>query len=151
MHYAADALSGFKRLLPACKRHLDVSGLYYKNWVKSICRERAWPIPPDLVQGMAAAALVQQKARLAISILLCFLGLLRVSELLTLTVSDFSFLQPNLLHVTLRESKGSKRKGAPEAVQVKDIQLIRAISCLCKTVRRMKSCFLFHTTNSPKV
>ena len=60
MHWAADSLSGFKRLLPSCKRHLNISNLYYKNWTKCLMRERAIPLSANLVQGMAAAAFTKQ-------------------------------------------------------------------------------------------
>ena len=44
MYWGANALSGFKRLYPACRRHLDLSALYYRNWTRTIVRARAFPL-----------------------------------------------------------------------------------------------------------
>ena len=110
MHWAADALSGFKRLLPSCKRHLNISNLYLKNWTKCLTRERAIPLSASLVQGMAAAAFTKQKPRLAVSFLLSFLGLLRVSDVLSLTVSSLVFLRSDLLHLIFPEAARGRFK-----------------------------------------
>ena len=113
MHWAADSLSGFRRLLPSCKRHLNTCGLYYKNWTKCLMRERAIPLSAELVQGMAAAVVTKQKPRLAVSFLLAFLGLLRVSEVLSISVSSLIFFVPTCFIICVPIRKGQNAKAAP--------------------------------------
>jgi integrase len=127
MYMAADALSGFKRLYPSCKRHLDTSNLYYKNWTRSIIRVRALPLSPVLCKGIVSVAICKQKPRLAVAFLLAFLGLLRVSEVLQLRVCNIVFISPVAVHLVLEDTKGAKRSGAPEAVQIRDSQAVYAL------------------------
>ena len=52
LNWGSDTVSGFKRLYPACRRHLETSHMYYRNWCKTIVRVRAFPLSADLVKGM---------------------------------------------------------------------------------------------------
>ena len=75
-YWAVDLLSGLKRFYPKCRRHLETSHLYQKNWLRVTVRQKAIPASLDLVLGMGAAALLEGDFRLAFSILLGFVGLL---------------------------------------------------------------------------
>ena len=127
MHWAADALSGFKRLLPSSKRHLDISSSYIRFWGKSVPRQRALPLTPELCKGIAAVAIARQKPRLGLAFILAFLGLLRVSEVLNIRAKHILFLHVELVHLVVADSKGAKRKGCPEAVQVRDRAVVAAL------------------------
>ena len=74
-----------------------------------------------------AVAVCKQKPRLAVAFLLTFLGLLRVSELLHLKACNIIFLSSASVHIVLEDTKGAKRSGAPEAVQISDRQTIGAL------------------------
>ena len=116
-----------------------------------LTRERAIPLSANLVQGMAAAAFTKQKPRLAVSFLLSFLGLLRVSEVLSLTVSSLVFLRSDLLRLIFPDSKGAKRKGCPEAVQIFDPQLIHCLKCFCARRPPDEKYLIFLITDSLKL
>ena len=135
MHWAADALSGFKRLLPSCKKHLDVSSSYIRYWGKSVPRQRALPLSPELCKGVAAVAIARHKPRLGLAFIISFLGLLRVSEVLNLKAKHILFVHAELVHLVIADSKGATRKGCPEAVQVRDKAVVAAL-------RRVVSNFL---------
>ena len=66
--------------------------MLYRNWCKTVIRSRAYPMSADLAKGMACVCLVEGQPRLAVAYLLSFLGLLRVSEILTLRVSDLKLI-----------------------------------------------------------
>ena len=89
-------------------------------------RTRATPIPGEVVIGMAAIALAYGEARVAATFLLSFVGLLRTGEVLSLRVSQLSFVgDGHLCIVALPDSKGAKRKGFAECVLIYDIVIIR--------------------------
>ena len=135
MYKAADALSGLKRYYPQCRKHLDVSHAFYSYWAKSVPRRRAFPLPPSWVQGMAAVAFREDKPVIGLLFLCAFLGLFRVGELLTLTAGQVHRLRPNLLHVSLPNSKGAQLKGSPEVVQLRDMSVIRLLTQRCSTIQ----------------
>ena len=136
MYWAANALRGFKRLYPACRRHVDLAALYYRNWARTLVRARACPLWPDLVRGMVAAALLDKRPRLGVLFLFAFLGLFRVSEALHVTYASLQSVDANLLHVFLPDSKRAQLKGAPEVVQIRDTNVK---SVLAAWVRRATS------------
>ena len=49
MYKAANALCGFKRLLPQCRKKLELSSAYYKNWSKTAPRKQALPLKEEWV------------------------------------------------------------------------------------------------------
>ena len=52
LHWAADLLSGMKRIYPRIRGNLKISDSYYKNWGKVIRRSRALPLSSKLVRGL---------------------------------------------------------------------------------------------------
>lgn len=87
MYKAANVLSGFKRLHPQCKRFLEVSGLYFKNWVRTTPRTRALPLKGEWVKAFFAFASASKRPWLGLLVVLGFLGLLRANELTSLQFS----------------------------------------------------------------
>ena len=51
-----------------------MASLYLKNWQKILVREKALPLPVDLVKAMAAAAIRRGDARFGIALLLGWLS-----------------------------------------------------------------------------
>ena len=143
MYKASDALSGLKRYYPQCRKHLDISNSFYAYWLKSVPRRRAFPLPPEWVQGMAAVAFREEKPLLGLLYLCAFLGLFRVGELLTLTAGQLILLKPNLLHVSLPNSKGAQLKGSPEVVQLRDKAVIHMLQLRCQAFSRRSWYSLF--------
>ena len=66
MYKAANALSGFKRLMPQCRKSLEVSSLYYSNWAKSVPRRRALPLKADWVRVFGSFAQVHGQPELGV-------------------------------------------------------------------------------------
>ena len=136
-YWATDLISGLKRFCPKCRRHLEVASLYHKNWLRVTARTRALPASLDLVLGMAAAALLDSSYRLAFSILLGFVGLLRAGELVGLTGRQLALYGGgSLLVVSLPESKSAKRSGSAEQVTVADPLVLKLAAVVLKSVRR---------------
>ena len=129
VYKAASALSGLKRLLPQCRRSMDASSLYFKNWVKSVPKTRALPLKADWVRAFVAFSHVQQEPLMGLLLVLGFLGLFRVSEVLDLHFSQLTFVSERLMHVVLVSSKGAKLNGSPELVKMSD----KAVSVVLKS------------------
>ena len=127
MYKAANALCGFKRLLPGCKHFLEVSNQYYKNRSRTVPRKRALPLKAEWLRAFAVYAHTQKLHRMVLLLLAGFLGLFRVDELLSLKFAQLTFLSPSLLYVTIPDSKGAKLKGQPEHVCLKDVMLLAAL------------------------
>ena len=70
MYKAANAICGLKPLYPRCRKHLDTSQLLYANWVKSVPRTRALPLPGEWVQAMAVVAIRQGRPRMGVLFIL---------------------------------------------------------------------------------
>jgi integrase len=123
--WAGDCLAGFKRCYPPCRRKLETASAYYKNWLKATKRIQALPLSPAMVQAMASFCMISGQTRLGAGLLLCFVGLLRVGELIKLRMGDVNCLRDDLAVVTLPDSKGAKRKGKPESVIIRDVSVVR--------------------------
>ena len=74
LYIGANAIVGLKKCYPVCKKSLPVASLYLKNWQKILVREKALPLPVDLVKAMAAAAIRRGDARFGIALLLGWLS-----------------------------------------------------------------------------
>ena len=57
LHLGSYALSGIKKFYRACRRSLEVSSLCLKNWGKMLIREKALPVPAEVVNAMVAVAI----------------------------------------------------------------------------------------------
>ena len=124
MYKAANTLSGFKRLLPQCRRYLEVSGLFYKNWARATPRTRALPLKGERVKAFCSFASASKRPNVGILVVLGFLGLLRVNELTSLQFSQLTFVNSELCYIVLVDSKGAKLSGNPENVATNDICVI---------------------------
>jgi integrase len=128
--WAGDFVAGIKRLYPRCRKHLDTTGAYYKNWSKATVRVRALPFTPDFVRGLASLALIDKKPRLAAGFLVAFAGLLRIGEVIQLRASNVNCLRPNFSILSFPHSKGAQMKGQTETVIIRDPVLNRVLSVL---------------------
>jgi integrase len=128
--WAGDFLSGIKRLFPRCRRHLETTGLYYKNWVKAVHRVRAFPFSPELARGVAAMALLDKQPLFAAAVLLCFVGLLRVGEVTQLKAGQIKCLSNSVALISLPDSKGAQRKGSSESVLIREALLVQVLKHL---------------------
>ena len=75
-----DLVSGLKRYYPRSKDKLCTARMFLHNWTSVIERRKALPLSPDMARGLASLALAQHQVRTGLFILVCFPGLLRVSE-----------------------------------------------------------------------
>ena len=81
LDWAEHFLSGMKRLHPESKPALDTAQLYYNNWRKSVTRVKAFPYTMQMVLGMASTLVNEGLPRLAVVVLLAFVGVFRLGEL----------------------------------------------------------------------
>ncbi|CAK0907507.1 unnamed protein product [Prorocentrum cordatum] len=83
--HVQEFVSGLRRLLPSCRKHVDTAKLYCSYWGRGLKRRRALPIPADALVGMVGVAFACSEDRVAVIFLVGFLGLLRTGKLVTLT------------------------------------------------------------------
>ena len=123
--YAGDFISALRRYYPACRRHVETAGLFFKNWKRGLSLRQALPIPADILCGMAGAAIAEGSPRTAVTLLIGFRGLLRTSELVNLKKNQISIVScGSLLVISLPDSKGAKRKHITEQVLIHDKNII---------------------------
>lgn len=128
--YAGDFLSGIRRFLPFARRYTETAGLYFRNWRRSISFRQAVPLPPNALFGIAGCLVGTGRLRLGAALLIGFAGLLRTTELLTLTKEQIVFTRNNRCAVlSLPDSKGAKRKNAAGHVMLSDPQIILLLRC----------------------
>jgi integrase len=128
--WAGDFISGLKRLFPSCRRHLETTSLYYRNWVKATVRVRALPMSQELIRGMAAMAIIDKRPRFAAALLIGFCGLLRVGEITQLESHQVKILSAHLAIIFLPDSKGAKLKGHSESILIRDNTLVSILQNL---------------------
>ena len=125
--YATESVSALKRFYPRCKKHMSISSHYTKCWSKELNRLRATPLPSEILIGMVGMALARGEPRVAITVLVGFIGLLRTGELLSLVPGQINFFGGVLAVISLAESKGSKRKDFSECVLIHDGAAVRLL------------------------
>ena len=136
MYWAADFVSGLKRLYSRSRRQLDTATRYFDNWSKTIVRKRAAPVPAPLLMAMTALALLQRNGQLAFSLLIGFLGLMRSGEILRLTARQCSIHGGGrMLFITLPHSKGGRRRGEIEHIKIYDPAAIRLAELVLRQLR----------------
>ena len=105
--WASEFACGLKKLYPKCGKRLPITSSYVKNWQKTIKRVRALPLERDILLAMASIAILKKKESLAVTLLVGFNGLLRASEMISLTFGQISVLKPHTImpvsytHLTL--------------------------------------------------
>ena len=124
LHDASCFVACMKRLFPCCRRHLETTTAWYQNWPTSVKQDRATPVSSELVIGMSVAALLEGEPRLALVLLLGFLGLLRTGEILKLKTKHLRIENEVFLVVTLFDTKAGRRKGQDEQVIIADPDVI---------------------------
>jgi integrase len=159
-------LSGLKRLYPESKRALSSANAFYKNWLKLINPQRAWPLSSELTRGMAVVLWRKHRIVMASLFLVAFVGLFRIGELLEVIPSDLQFCKVNLVIFSLRKSKGALRRGSPELVQVRDRRVCDLLRFLvqrvpggcklfpftyCKVAKALKLCAKVLGVESPRM
>jgi integrase len=136
-------LSGLKRLYPESKQALNSANAFYKNWLKLIDPQRAWPISNELARAMAVVLWRQHRVVMASLFLVAFVGLFRIGELLELLTSDLQFCSSDLVLFSLRRSKGALRRGSPELVQIRDARICALLQVLVQRAPRGGKLFPF--------
>ena len=120
MTWAADALAGLQRFLPGLRKALPTPWQFLRNWQSTCFPERALPMPPLVVTGLAGACKAVGRVDLACLLLIGFVGLLRTSELLSLSVDNVRIYSPCLMVIALLNTKSSRRKAGAEHVTIRD-------------------------------
>ena len=133
--WASDVVCGFKRFYPKCRKSLQISAGYLRNWNKSVSRTQALPLTSDILMSLVVVSLLKGETRLALAFLFGFTCLLRTGEIVSLTPRQLTFLGGGTqLHIALPDSKGAKRLGRPESVILKQPHIVQFIA---KAVEKM--------------
>lgn len=141
--WASDAVCGFKRFYPKCRKSLQISSSYLRNWTRSVSRTQALPLTPDIVMSLTVFALLRGETRLAVAFILGFSCLLRTGEIVSLTVNQFTFLGGgSQLHIALPDSKGAKRVGRPESVILKQAHIVQFVRKATQNMRPNERVYL---------
>jgi integrase len=89
---------------------------------------RARPLLVEELQALAGLAAAWDAWDVSLLLLLGYHAILRTSELFSMRVSQVSFAADGRsAFVSLPNTKGSQRKGAPEGVRLTDVRLIAAL------------------------
>ena len=112
-----DLLSGLADRVPALRGRLAGAWRLYGAWGRLELPLRAWPVSPEQVMAMAFICFHWQLPDVGLALLLQFDGILRTGEVFCAEAHDFSFADRGAF-LSLPQTKGSARKGAPEGVQV---------------------------------
>ena len=120
-----DLVSGLKRYYPRTKHAMHTARMYLLNWNSTIERKKAIPLSSSLAKAFSALALSQGRVRQGLLVLVCFLGILWVSEALNLRAQDFLFLQNGQLILLLHDTKKAKTQGTPESCRINDLLLCK--------------------------
>lgn len=122
-----DLVSGLTRFYPRCKGRLPTAKVFLHNWTSVIERRKALPLSPAVARGFAGLALAQGQTKKGLFVLICFLGLLRVSEACNLRVKDLVFLSSGQLILLLHGTKMSQTQGSPESCRINDLIICSAV------------------------
>ena len=126
--WASDVVCGFKCFYPKCRKSLQISGGYLRNWNKSVSRTQALPLTSDILM-LLVVSLMRGETRLALAFLFGFTCLLRTGEIVSLTRRQATFLGGGTqLHIALPGSKGATRLGRPESVMLKQPHIAKFIA-----------------------
>ena len=114
---ANDTLAGLQFFLPSVRKRLHVSWKLCKVWHRIEPPQRAVPISPQLLVGLAGLAWVGGLRAVGAALLVGFDCMLRTGELLQLRMSHISFVR-DVAVLSLPVTKTSKRTGNQEMVVV---------------------------------
>ena len=130
---ASNTLAALQDAQPQLKGKLLQSWRLLKTWITHEVPNRAPPFPIDVLHAMVGYALFKQKAKLALSFLLGFHGLLRTGELLLLKRCHISVQSPKgPAVISLGWTKGGKRQGAAESVTIYMEDICRRLFQWCQ-------------------
>ena len=125
---ASDTLAGLQDFDPTLKGKLVTSWRLLKAWHVNEIPNRAAPIPEIILQGMIGWAIFQEQHLFALSLALCYYGMLRSGELFDLTLSSCFMSKPSTPAViSLGLTKGGKRSGASESVTIRVQEVLRRL------------------------
>ena len=127
LNWATDFQCGLKRLHPFCRRYLDATNQYCRNWCKAVVRKRACPLPWAVVQAMISLAMLETRHELALVLYLGFAGLFGAGELINMLSSQISVVSESVAVISLAEFKTAVRIANAESVIIKDRCLIQLL------------------------
>ena len=123
---AEHLISGFSHFSPALRGAMKASWRLLGAWKRHEPSQRAHPLSPLMVRGLAGLAIHWQAHDVAISLVLCFHALLRTGELFLVQWRHIT-VAPNFRRATLLLpwTKTGRRTGQVECVTVEDVSLVR--------------------------
>ena len=127
--YAGHLLSALKRFYPEFKLKLPRSSQYYKNWSKEYHPVRAIPATWELTEALVGAALETNQGPTALLVVLGFVGMLRTSEMMTLTYQHL-VVHPNHQHISLVIPESKTSNGNPQVILLTDQHLVKMVMAL---------------------
>ena len=132
--YAGDFVAGLRRFFPQCRRHVVTTRLFFfNNWKRGLCLRQALPIPVDLLQGMAGAAIALGKHNVAAALLIGFCGLLRTSEMVNLRKRQVQLLRHGTrMVINLTGITGAKRNHIVEHIIIHDEGIVICAAIILK-------------------
>eukprot|EP00435_Cladocopium_sp_Y103_P025202 s313_g6.t1 len=119
------ALSAVQKVFPRVK--LKTAWRVMDVWSSLIPVRQAPAAPPELIQGMVVMAVLLNKPHLGMLMLLCFVGLLRVREALSLRVADL-VLQSNCVILCL----GVTKRGMEQKVLLNNQSVVQFVAAFLK-------------------
>ena len=135
LSFVSDALCGIHHFEPFTKRQLPNSWKLFKTWRKVESPNRAPPLTPYILYGIANYAIDHSDLVFAGLLLLGFFAMLRTGELLTVKTSDL-ILHDSRGLLSLPITKTGQRHGASEMVTFEDPL---TIDCLREVVALRQS------------
>ena len=113
-----DMLSGLAHKVHALHGRLPGAWRLHAAWGRLEMPLRAWPLSPSQVLALAYVALQWEMPDVSIALLVQYDCILRTGEIILATAADFQWGPGLSVLLSLHNTKGSARKGAPECVAV---------------------------------
>ena len=131
-----DLLSGLSHFFNPLRSRLPSGWRLWSAWGRLELPARAWPLLPDQLDAICWVAAQWDLIDVAIALWVGFDALLRTAEFVGLRVGQLHFKADlTACFVSLPETKGSARKGAPEGVAVKAPALVRLLAKHCNRLQ----------------
>ena len=121
-----DTLAGLQFFMPSVRKRLYHSWKLCKVWHRLEPPQRAVPISPQLLAGLAGLAWAGGHQEIGAALLIGFDAMLRTGELIQLRMNHISFIK-NRAILSLPSTKTSKRSGNQEMVVVESLLANKAL------------------------
>ena len=125
--YAADVLSGFRRLFPQSRQALPISQSYFHNWRKTILRTRAIPLTALMVKGLAGVAYARGRPQVVAVLLLGFRALLRSDEMVHIRFDQLMWMRKGFKAIIFLKGKSRVRQNKMEKIIVDDPVVLKSV------------------------